>query len=77
MTDKQRFLIYAKLGYLIASIREENGVSVCEAVRILLEKGIIRDLEDLETGYYLEGGAYLAEVFGITTDYRGDTDSRI
>ena len=67
MTDKQRFLIYAKLGYLIASIREKNGVDLCEAVRYLLEKGIIGKLEDLETGYYLEGGAYLAEVFNLST----------
>jgi len=66
MTDKQRFLIYAKLGSLMADVRVQNGVGVSEAVKILLERGIIRQLEDLETGYYLEGSAYLAEVFGLS-----------
>jgi len=65
MTDKQRFLIYVKLGYLIADVRKKNGVGVREAVKILLEKGVIGKLEDLETGYYLESGAYLSEVFGF------------
>ena len=50
------------LGY----IRKKNGVSICEAVRILLDKGIIQKIEDLETGYYLEGSAYLEEVFRIS-----------
>ena len=65
MTDKQRFLVYAKLGYLTARVREKDGVGICEAVKFLLDKGIVRELEDLETGYYLEGGAYLAETFRI------------
>jgi len=65
MTDKQRFLIYVRLGNLLADVGEENDVGICEAVRILLDRGIIQKLEDLETGYYLEGSAYLAEVFEI------------
>ena len=63
MTEKQRFLIYAHLGNLLASIREKNNVSISEALKIMLDKGIIQDLEDLETGYYLEGDAYLEDVF--------------
>lgn len=65
MTEKQRFLIYVKLGNLLANVREKNGVGMCEAIRILLDKGIFQKLEDLETGYYLEGSAYLAEVFRV------------
>jgi len=65
MTEKQRFLIYVKLGNLIADIKKNNNISICESVRILLEKDIIQKLEDLETGYYLEGSAYLTEVFRI------------
>jgi len=65
MTDKQRFLVYVKLGNLLADICEKNGVGICEAMRILLDRDIIQKLEDLETGYYLEGSAYLAEVFEI------------
>jgi len=48
---------------LLASIREKNNVSISEALKIMLDKGIIQELEDLETGYYLEGDAYLENVF--------------
>ena len=65
MTDKQRFLIYVKLGNLLTDVCEENGVGICEATRVMLDRGIIQKLEDLETGYYLEGSAYLAEVFEL------------
>ena len=65
MTEKQRFLIYNKLGNLIASVKEKNNVGICEAIKILLDKEIIQKIEDLETGYYLEGSAYLTEVFQI------------
>jgi len=65
MTDKQRFLIYVRLGNLLADVRKENGVGISEAAKVLFDRGIIQKLEDLETGYYLEGSAYLAEVFEI------------
>ena len=67
MTEKQRYLIYIRLGSLIADVRKKNNIGICEATRLLLEKGIIQKLEDLDTGYYLEGSAYLAEVFNIGT----------
>ena len=62
MTEKQRFLVYIKIGNLLAYIRKKN-MSICEAMKILLEKKIIQEIEDMKTGYYLEGSAYLAEVF--------------
>ena len=65
MTEKQRFLVYTKIGNLIAQIRKKNGTSISAALKTLLEKGIIQKIEDLETGYYLEGSAYLAEAFRI------------
>jgi hypothetical protein len=69
MTDKQRFLIYAKLGNLIADVRENNEggekMSICKAVEFLLDNKIIEKLEDLETGFYLESSAYLAEALKI------------
>jgi len=65
MTEKQRFLIYVRLGNLIASVRKRNNVGMSEAIKILLEKKIIQELEDLETGYYLEGSAYLTEIFQL------------
>ncbi|MCL2722073.1 MAG: hypothetical protein FWD47_12160 [Treponema sp.] len=63
MTDKQRFLVYVKLGNMIASVRKKNDVSIGQAISILLDKEIIQEIEDLETGYYLEGSAYLTEIF--------------
>ena len=65
MTEKQRFLVYAKIGSLIAQIRKKDKISISAAIKILLEKGIMQKIEDLETGYYLEGSAYLAEVFHL------------
>jgi len=65
MTEKQRFLIYVHFAGLIASIRKTKNISISEAIRIMLEMGIIQKLEDLETGYYLESDGYLAETFSI------------
>jgi len=62
MTEKQRFLVYTHLAGLLANIRENNKVSISEAVKIMLSNGIIQKLEDLETGYYLESDAYLERV---------------
>ncbi|GBU26481.1 hypothetical protein R83H12_03179 [Fibrobacteria bacterium R8-3-H12] len=63
MTEKQRFLVYVHFAGLIASIRKSGNVSISEAIRIMLERGIIEKLEDLETGYYLESDGYLEERF--------------
>ncbi|MCL2832576.1 MAG: hypothetical protein FWD78_05360 [Treponema sp.] len=41
---------------------KKNNTDICESVQFLLDRGIIEKIEDLETGYYLEGSAYLAEV---------------
>jgi len=65
MTEKQRFLVYAKIGNLIARLRKNRSIGISAAINILLEKEIIQKIEDLETGYYLEGSAYLAEVFRL------------
>jgi len=66
MTEKQRFLIYIKLGCLLANVRKKNNTDICEAVKSLLDRKIIHQIEDLETGYYLESSAYLAEVFKLS-----------
>ena len=69
MTEKQRFLIYTHLAGLLASVRESNRVNISKAVEILLTKGIIQKLEDLETGYYLESDAYLErELLGVLSN---------
>jgi hypothetical protein len=59
MTEKQRFLVYVHLAGLLSYIRENNKISISEAVKVMLSDGIIQKLEDLETGYYLESDAYL------------------
>jgi len=63
MTDKQRFLVYVRIGSLIASIRQKENLSINDAVKRLIENGIIQKIEDLETGYYLESSAYLEDEF--------------
>jgi len=65
MTEKQRFLVYIKLGNLLADVRKNYDISICDALKFLLEKEILQKIEDLETGYYLEGSAYLSEVLQI------------
>ena len=65
MTEKQRYLMYIKLGVLMADIRKKYNIGICEAAGILLDRGILQKLEDIETGYYLESSAYLAEVFNL------------
>jgi len=59
MTEKQRFLIYARLAGLMACIRQKHNTGISETVKMMLSDGIIQKLEDLETGYYLESDAYL------------------
>ena len=65
MTEKQRFLVYVHLAGLLAGIRKKNKVSISEAIRIMLSKGIIQKLEDLETGYYLESNGYLKREWAV------------
>ena len=62
MTDKQRYLVYIHLAELLASLRKKNNVSISDALKTLLAKDVIQKLEDSETGYYLESGAYLESV---------------
>ena len=66
MTEKQRFMIYIKLGCLLADVRKKNNIGICDAVKCLLDRKIVHKIEDLETGYYLESSAYLAEVFKLS-----------
>ena len=67
MTEKQRFLVYTRIGNMIAYGRKKNNAGICDVLKILLEKGIIQKIEDLETGYYLESSAYLEEIFHLTS----------
>jgi len=63
MTEKQRFLVYTHLAALIASTRQHFNVNITDAIKLLLSNGIIQQIEDLETGYYLESDAYLEREF--------------
>jgi len=59
MTEKQRFLVYTHLAALMASIRQHFNVGISDAIKLMLSNDIIQEVEDLETGYYLESDAYL------------------
>ena len=67
MTEKQRFLVYVKIGNLIANVRKKENIGICDAINFLLKNRIIQEIEDIETGYYLEGSAYLSEVFKLNS----------
>jgi len=47
MTEKQRFMIYIKLGNLISSVKKKFNLSTGEALKYLLDKEIVQELEDL------------------------------
>lgn len=61
MTQKQNFLIYAHLSSLLAEIKKKKNVDTAEAIKIMLSKGIVKKLENIDNGYYLESDAYLEQ----------------
>ena len=63
MTEKQRFLIYVHLGQVLACVMRENGLPMTVALQNLSDSQLIEKVEDIETGYYLESGAYLYEEY--------------
>lgn len=60
MTPTQNFLVYAHLSSLLADIKKKMNVDTIEAIKIMLSKGIVKKLENIDNGYYLESDAYLA-----------------
>ena len=63
MTQKQNFLVYAHLSSLLAEIKKKMNVNTVEALKIMLSKGIVAKIENIDNGYYLESDAYLESEF--------------
>jgi hypothetical protein len=63
VTNAQKFLIYSHIGQLVGELRQRKNISIKEAFSELVKRGIIEQLSDISTGYYLESDAYLQNEF--------------
>ena len=61
-TKKQELLIQFLISEVVTFIAEEKNVSVEKALEIFYSTEVAAKLEDLETGYYLEGARYIYEI---------------
>lgn len=62
MSDKE-FLIEANIQDIIKYIMTDLGVSIKEAMRRFYMSEIFEKLQDTKTGLYLEGPAYIYELY--------------
>ena len=61
-TKNQELLIQFLISEVVTFIAEEQNVSIEEALEIFYSTEIASKVEDLETGYYLEGARYIYEI---------------
>lgn len=61
--DKIRFLIEQNTKEIIAYIVEDKGIEYDEAFHEFYLSETFQKLDDPETGLYLEGSAYIYEIF--------------
>lgn len=72
MSVKQKQLIEYAVQDLVAMLVERKGVSVQEAMRILYHSTFNDKLQDIETGFYLEGSEYLYELLIEELEMKGN-----
>ena len=63
MTKQQDFLVQNIVTDIIGYIVEDNKVDIITATEIWGESGFSDKVQDAETGLYLEGSAYVYELF--------------
>ena len=63
MTNQQDFLMQNIVSDIIGYIMEDNSVDITTAVKTWAESEFSDKLQDEETGLYLEGSAYVYELF--------------
>ena len=61
-TKNQELLIQFIISEVVAFIAEEQDTSIEKALEIFYSTEIAGKLEDIETGYYLEGSRYIYEI---------------
>lgn len=63
MTDKQQEMIEYTTQDIIAYIMEDEGSTIDEAMDLFYGSKTFDQLTDVETGLYLQGSAYVYEMF--------------
>ncbi|MCL2079124.1 MAG: hypothetical protein FWH17_04680 [Oscillospiraceae bacterium] len=61
--SKADMLIEYAIGDIVGYIMEDNNISIGEAMAIFYSSRIFENLHDVETGLYLNGSAYVYELF--------------
>lgn len=70
-TEQQDFLIENIISENLIYLIEDNNISMDKAMDIFYSTEISAKLEDIETGYYLEGSAYIYELVKRELKERG------
>ncbi|MCL2860609.1 MAG: hypothetical protein FWF46_08775 [Oscillospiraceae bacterium] len=61
-TKNQELLIQFIISEVVSFIAEEQDISIEKALEIFYSTEVASKLEDLDTGYYLEGARYIYEI---------------
>jgi hypothetical protein len=69
MTDKQQQLVEYAIQDIIRYQIEDSGLSIEEAMERLYSSKTFSMLQDMDTGLYLTGSAYLYELFKDEINY--------
>lgn len=62
MTDQQQEMIEYTIREVIRYLIEDNGISMEQAMEKFYMSEVFSKLNDIETGLYLEGAAYIYEM---------------
>lgn len=62
MTDQQQEMIEYTIQEVIRYLIEDNGISMEQAMEKFYMSEVFSKLNDIETGLYLEGAAYIYEM---------------
>ena len=62
-TKTQDFLIQSVISGVVSYIAEDRNITADKALEIFFSTELSKKIEDIETGYYLEGPSYIYEVF--------------
>ena len=62
MNKTQELLIHNIISEVVTYISEEQNISIEKALEFFYTTEVASKLEDLETGYYLEGARYIYEI---------------
>ena len=61
-SKEQDFLIQSIISQVVSYIVEDRKVTTENALQIFFSSELSKKIEDIETGYYLEGSSYIYEV---------------